>query len=210
MSMCMRRRILKFLWDSSPVRRNGKLCLLARLDEFDAKKDIPRDQATGPLLTFTWVRTVKNGHQTIGCVCALLGRRSERSKESLRCPTPGPQIYKMLLVLAAYHGWSVRFFDVSRAFLHTPIKTRVFAVPPEEYQSRIPGGVWEMTKTVFGLEEAPADFDEHVGKESEDLCDVFGSLCLTRLMSQPAAFQPKLTGGHDVETHGRQCVGWSR
>ena len=33
----------------------------ARLDEFDAKKDIPRDQATGPLLTFTWVRTVKNG-----------------------------------------------------------------------------------------------------------------------------------------------------
>ena len=59
----------------------------------------------------------------------------------------------MLLVLAAHHGWSVRFFDVSRAFLHTPIKTRVFAVPPEEYQSPIPGGVWEMTKTVYGLEE---------------------------------------------------------
>ena len=34
---------------------------LARLDEFDAQKDIPRDQATGPLLTFTWIRMVKNG-----------------------------------------------------------------------------------------------------------------------------------------------------
>ena len=34
---------------------------LARLDEFEAKKDIPRDQATGPLLTFKCVRTVKNG-----------------------------------------------------------------------------------------------------------------------------------------------------
>ena len=34
---------------------------LARLDEFDAKKDITQDQATGPLLTFTWVRTVKCG-----------------------------------------------------------------------------------------------------------------------------------------------------
>ena len=86
-----------------------------------------------------------------------------RSKESLCCPTPGPQIDKILLELAAQHGWSVRFFDVSRAFLHTPIKTRVFAVPPEEYQSPIPGGVWEMTKTVYGLEEAPADFDEHSG-----------------------------------------------
>ena len=32
---------------------------IARLDEFDAKKDIPRDQATG-------------SRQRIGCVCALL------------------------------------------------------------------------------------------------------------------------------------------
>ena len=88
----------------------------------------------------------------------------------------------MLLILAAHYGWSVRFFDVSRAFLHTPIKTRVFAVPPEEYQRPIPGCVWEMTKTVNGLEEAPADFHEHFGIVSEDLCDELGSLCLTRLV----------------------------
>ena len=37
----------------------AKSAELARLDDFEAKKDIPRDQATGPLLTFTWVRTVK-------------------------------------------------------------------------------------------------------------------------------------------------------
>ena len=145
---------------------------LARLDEFDAKKDIPRDQAAGPLLPFTWVRTVKNGAPNYRLCLRPFGRQSERSKESLFCPTPGPQIYKMLLVLAANHGWSVRFFDVSKAFLHTPIKTIVFAVPPEEF----PGGVWEMTKTVYGLEEAPADLDEHFGKVSEDLCNEFGSL----------------------------------
>ena len=40
-----------------------------------------------------------------------------------------------------------------------------------------------MTKTVCGLEEAPADFDEHFGKVSEDLCDEFESLLLTRLSS---------------------------
>ena len=34
---------------------------LPRVVEFGVKKDIPSDQATGPLLTFTWVRTVKNG-----------------------------------------------------------------------------------------------------------------------------------------------------
>ena len=44
---------------------------LARLDEFEAKKDIPRDQATGPLLTFKWVRTVKkNGMPNYRlCLC---------------------------------------------------------------------------------------------------------------------------------------------
>ena len=77
---------------------------LARLDEFDAKKDIPRDQATGLLLTFTLVRTVKNGAPNYRLCLRPFGRQSERSKESLCCPTPGPQIYKMLLVLAAHHG----------------------------------------------------------------------------------------------------------
>ena len=43
---------------------------LVRLDDFDAKKDIPRDQATGPLLTFTWVRTVKNGAAKLSVVSA--------------------------------------------------------------------------------------------------------------------------------------------
>ena len=92
---------------------------LARLDEFEAKKDIPRDQATGTLLTFKWARTVKNGKPNYRLCLRPFGRQSERSKESLCCPTPRPQIYKMMLVLTAHHGWSVRLFDVSRAFLHT-------------------------------------------------------------------------------------------
>ena len=50
-----------------------------------------------------------------------------------------------------------------------------------------------MTKTVYGSEEAPADFDEHFGKVAEDLCDESGSLCLARLTAEPAAFHSKLT-----------------
>ena len=38
-----------------------------------------------------------------------------------------------------------------------------------------------MTKTVYGLEEAPADFDEHFGKVAQDLRDESGSLSLVRL-----------------------------
>ena len=38
-----------------------------------------------------------------------------------------------------------------------------------------------MTETVYGLEEAPTDFDEHFGKVAQDLCDESGSLNLVRL-----------------------------
>ena len=126
------------------------------------------------------------------------------------CPTPGPQIYKMLLVLAAHHGWSARFFDVSSPFLHTSTKTRVFATPPEEYQSPIPGGVWEMTKTVYGLEEAPADFDEHFGKVSEGECDECGSLSFNDTDVRACYISIKARWCHDVQTHGRRCGGWSQ
>ena len=113
--------LLKFLWESSPMRRNAKSCWaeLASVDEFDAKKDIPRDQATGPLLTFTWVRTVKNEAPNYRLCLRPFCRQSERSKDSLYCPTPGPQTYKMLLVLAAHHGWSVRSFDEPGVPAHT-------------------------------------------------------------------------------------------
>ena len=51
-----------------------------------------------------------------------------------------------------------------------------------------------MTKSVCGLEEAPADFDEYFGTVTESLCDDFGSLGLERLMIELAAFRSKLTG----------------
>ena len=56
---------------------------LARLDDFDAKKDIPRDQATGPLLTFTWGRTVKNGAAKLSVVSALLLVDNQKGAKSL-------------------------------------------------------------------------------------------------------------------------------
>ena len=51
-----------------------------------------------------------------------------------------------------------------------------------------------MTKSVYGLEEAPAEFDEHFGHVAESLCDDSGSLGLERLTTEPAAFRSKITG----------------
>ena len=150
----------------------------------------------------------ENGMPNYRLCLRPFGRQLERTKESLFCPTLGPQIYKKMLVLAAHHVWSVRFFDVSRAFLHRPIKEPLFAVPPVGCPSPIPDGVWEMTKTVYGLEEAPADFDEHFGAVAENLCDDSGSLSLVRLTTEPAAFWSKLSGVMMCKHIARRCFGW--
>ena len=72
----------------------------------------------------------------------------------------------------------------------------MFVVSPEEYQGPILGGVWEMTMAVDGLEEAPADFDEHCGKVAEKLMDESGPPGLVRLVTELAALQSKITCVH--------------
>ena len=46
------------------------------------KKDIPRDQAHGPLLTFKWVRTVKERRKTV-CQTTLYSRMRRNSRISV-------------------------------------------------------------------------------------------------------------------------------
>ena len=53
---------------------------LPRVDEFGVKKDIPSDQATGPLLTFTWVRTVKNGASNYRLCLRAFGRHQKGAR----------------------------------------------------------------------------------------------------------------------------------
>ena len=57
---------------SEEEERQALWAELARLDEFQAKKDIPREQVTGPLLTFTWVRSEASWSTKIAIVSALL------------------------------------------------------------------------------------------------------------------------------------------
>ncbi len=56
---------------------------------------------------------------------------------------------------------TVRFFDISRAFLHTPVKRKVFLKPPAEYRPEMEDSVWELDKVMYGLEEAMVEFDDY-------------------------------------------------
>ena len=90
-------------------------------------------------------RGLKRGLESGDMAIAAANEVSHSLIPELEDEATGPQIYKMMLVLTAHHGWCVSFSDVSRIFLHTSIKDPLFDVTPEEYQSQISGrGVGSM------------------------------------------------------------------
>ena len=136
---------------------------LVRLDEFEAKNDIPGDQA---FADFHVGSHSEERSTKLSVVSAPLW--STIRKEQGVVQLLHHKFTKCCLFWLLTTGWSVRFFSWALAHTHR--------------------GVWEMTKTGYGLEEAPTDFDEHCGKVGEDLCDESGFLGSVRLTTEPAAF----------------------
>ena len=99
-----------------------------------------------------------------------VGRRHVRTKESF-CLTPVPQIYRMMLVLSDYRGWSLNLSDIWCVSESEHVKYLWFVASPVMYLCPFP----------------------------EDLSGVFESkvvhdVKLWRLMIQPAAFWSKRSG----------------
>ena len=93
---------------------------LERLDEFRAYDAVPRADALMKILTLTWVMEQRSGEWRAR-LCARPFGKATRPKDELYTPTPFPSTIRALLVYAHLNGLAVRFFEVRRAFLHTPI-----------------------------------------------------------------------------------------
>ena len=123
-------------------------------------------------------------------ICARTFNMVKKPKDSLYAPTPGANVLRILLVMAAAKKWTVKFFDISRAFLHTPCKEKVYLRAPPEYRDWYieqfgidPGDVaWLMNVTIYGLYEAMRDFDDHFSEVATEKAE------LKRLTSEPSAY----------------------
>ncbi|GKA87206.1 ribonuclease H-like domain, reverse transcriptase, RNA-dependent DNA polymerase [Tanacetum coccineum] len=66
------------------------------------------------------------------------------------------KIVRLILALAAYHGWQVHHLDVKSAFLHGDLKEEVYVTQPEGFkQQGNSGKVYKLTKALYGLRQAP-------------------------------------------------------
>nr|GEY92174.1 ribonuclease H-like domain, reverse transcriptase, RNA-dependent DNA polymerase [Tanacetum cinerariifolium] len=63
---------------------------------------------------------------------------------------------RLILVIAAYHGWQVHHLDVKSAFLHGDLKEEDYVTQPEGFvQQGNTGKVYKLIKALYGLRQAP-------------------------------------------------------
>ncbi|GJW57488.1 zinc finger, CCHC-type containing protein [Tanacetum coccineum] len=71
-------------------------------------------------------------------------------------PVARIEIVRLILALAAYHGWQVHHLDVKSAFLHGDLKEEVYVTQPEGFiQQGNSRKVYKLTKDLYGLRQAP-------------------------------------------------------
>ncbi|GJT89234.1 zinc finger, CCHC-type containing protein [Tanacetum coccineum] len=71
-------------------------------------------------------------------------------------PVARIETVRLILALAAYHGWQVHHLDVKSAFLHGDLKEEVYVTQPEGFIQRGNlGKVYKLTKALYGLRQAP-------------------------------------------------------
>ena len=138
--------------------REAKEVELSRFDEFNAYEEVP-DEGQECLGT-NWVLTekVKDGKTMVKARLCVRGDQEENADEVQRdSPTVRKSNINILLMAAARNKWPVKSQDVSSAFLQSvPIERDVYVKPPKE--RRIPGVVWKLNKTVYGLVDASRGF----------------------------------------------------
>nr|GEX22551.1 ribonuclease H-like domain, reverse transcriptase, RNA-dependent DNA polymerase [Tanacetum cinerariifolium] len=71
-------------------------------------------------------------------------------------PVAQIETVRLILALAAYHGWQVHHLNVKSAFLHGDLKEEVYVTQPEGFiQQGNSGKVYKLTKALYGLRQAP-------------------------------------------------------
>ncbi|MBW0541617.1 hypothetical protein O181_081332 [Austropuccinia psidii MF-1] len=74
--------------------------------------------------------------------------------EHTYAPTASLTSLRLLLAMELKNGWRTATFDVSVAYLHSPIAEMIFVESPVEFQPGWQGKVMKLKKEMYGLKQA--------------------------------------------------------
>ncbi|MBW0533834.1 hypothetical protein O181_073549 [Austropuccinia psidii MF-1] len=69
-------------------------------------------------------------------------------------PTASLLCLQLLLTVAKFYKWSISSFDVSGAYLFSPIDVEIYVFPPAEIDSSLLGKVFLLKKSLYGIRQA--------------------------------------------------------
>ncbi|KAG7598736.1 Integrase catalytic core [Arabidopsis suecica] len=76
--------------------------------------------------------------------------------EEVFAPVARIETIRLLIKLAASHGWEIHHLDVKTAFLHGELKENVYVFQPEGFEKKGSSNkVYKLNKALYGLRQAP-------------------------------------------------------
>lgn len=71
-------------------------------------------------------------------------------------PTGKPSSFRLLVAMAAIHGWDIHQMGSVTAFLNGNLDEEIYVEQPEGYRDEThPGKVWRLRKSLCGLQQSP-------------------------------------------------------
>eukprot|EP00959_Pyramimonas_sp_CCMP1952_P162490 3397313-Pyramimonas_sp.AAC.1 len=145
----------------------AKRCELDRFDNYDVWGLTLRDPHGPKALTWTWVLEMGSGELKARlCARPFVAHGARFAKD-----------------------FAIYFFDISRACLYAPIRELVYAEVPRECCHLPDSSDWifKLNKTVYGLNEAMIDFDDHFENIATGQSDE-SKMTFKRFLSDPCTF----------------------
>ncbi|KAG7559183.1 Integrase catalytic core [Arabidopsis thaliana x Arabidopsis arenosa] len=95
--------------------------------------------------------------------------------EEVFAPVARIETIRLLIDLAASHGWEIHHLDVKTAFLHGELKETVYVNQPEGFEIKgEENKVYKLNKALYGLRQAPRAWNN---KLNQILCELHFKKC---------------------------------
>lgn len=80
-------------------------------------------------------------------------------------PTGKPAFLRLLVAVAAIHGWEIHHMDAVTAFLNSDLLDEIYVEQPEGFKDpNHPDKVWLLHKSLYGLKQSPKLWQDNVKK----------------------------------------------
>ena len=84
-------------------------------------------------------------------------------------PTSRSETLRMLLAVAAQEGFQVNHFDIDVAYLNSDLEEELYMLPPPGFEDSMPGQVWRLHKSIYGLRQSARNWNLCLNNALEDM-----------------------------------------